>query len=118
MPKKSASILLDTPQKLMRAIAQVFEDYPNVHTKGTIARNQFGHETAVFDEKAVKFCAVGAMCRLRLEGSTTQEVVDMAYEACGGAHRIWAENDDGGRKEIIRMLRETADKLDKKGVPA
>lgn len=111
-------LLLNTPRKLLLAIAQVIEDYPERWTGGSFARtNKGGKPAFVSSSQATCFCFIGMADRLCLEGATNEKVRDETLEHLyektkqGAAplnDRLYRQG-ERGRKRFVAILRKAAE---------
>jgi len=111
-------MLLDTPKKVLLAMAQVFSDYPALFTVKAFARNSSGAEVPPSSNDATCFCARGFLKRLHLEGAATKDdckkaqhlMNDIGKEKYEGLILIEV-NDYKGREAIIKLALDTAAKI-------
>jgi hypothetical protein len=109
-------------RQALTALAQVFEDYPNARTKGTLARDLRNKSVPTNSPQAFRFCAIGFLHRLALEGAISGKARDVAMKAlqdhCAKHYGMTAfgVNDtmrhDGAENDIIDAARGAAKDLE------
>ena len=111
-------MLLNTPKKVLLAMAQVYSDYPALFTQGTFARDRGGKQVPPFSSDAVCFCAEGFLKRLPIEGAATRRscvkarsLMENSAPKAYGSFRVIKINEHLGRKAIIQLALDTAAKI-------
>ncbi len=103
-------LFITDPRQLLKALAQVIEDHPEVHTHDEYAVTKSGLAVLPESKDACKFCAIAMMRRLMAEGTTDISVACKArdYFLIKNSMNISRANDSKFRDDFVYMLRKAA----------
>lgn len=102
--------ILDTPKKVLLAMAQVFTYYPYRWTRYDFAKAETGGPVSPKDPYAFRFCASGLLQRMtheRLCSAYTADDVSRIF-LNANYNTMMTINDSKGRVEVIDALKKAA----------
>ncbi|NLS03587.1 hypothetical protein HGP14_09475 [Rhizobium sp. P32RR-XVIII] len=77
---------------------------PHKWAKGAIAFDRHGNQVKPLDEKACRFCMVGAIQRLQPNADDYGQAIMILRKACG-SQSIFEFNDQCGHKAMTKVMR-------------